>query len=98
MLKALYVRILICGESLWRSRDTVMAANSALLIVSLSGCDLISMWVVVCVCGLTMDAPNEGFPVFWEPSVYMKLFGFHVARKDLSWRCGGRCVGFSMFG
>ncbi len=84
MLKALSVRIWICGESLWRSRATVMAASSALLIVCLSGCDL----VVVCVCGLTMDAPNVGFPVLWEPSVYMKLFGFHAARKELSGRCG----------
>jgi len=23
------------------------------------------MWVVVYVCGLTVDAPNAGFPVFW---------------------------------
>ena len=50
-------------------------ANSAMSIVCLSGCDLISMWVVDCVCGLTMDAPNVGFSIFWDPSVYMKLSG-----------------------
>ena len=65
-----------------------MAANSAQLIMCLFVCDLISMWEVVCVCGLTMDAPDVGFPVFWDPSVYMKLFGFHDARNGLSGRCG----------
>ncbi len=84
MLKALSVRIWICGESLWRSRATVMAANSALLIVCLSGWDLIPMWVVVCVCGLTMDAPSVGFPAFFDPSMYMKMSGFHAAWTGLS--------------
>jgi len=65
IMKALSVRIWICNESLWRSRATVVAANSALSIVCLYGCDLISMWVVVCVCGLTMDTPNVGFPIFF---------------------------------
>jgi hypothetical protein len=49
----------------------VIAINSAMLIVCLSCCDLTSICVVVCVEGLTMDAPSVGFPVFWEPSVYM---------------------------
>ena len=98
MLKALSVRIWICGESLCRSRATVIVSSSAMLIVCLFGCDLISMWVVICVCGLTMDAPGVGFPGFGEPSVYMKLIGFHAARKDLSGRCGGRGVWFGMFG
>ena len=43
---------------------SVIAVNSALLIVCLSGCDLTSMRVVVCVEGLTIDAPSVGFPVF----------------------------------
>ncbi len=98
MLKALSVRILICGEFLWRSRATVMAANSALFIACLSGCDLISMWVVVCDRGLIMDAPIVGFPVFGDPSVYIKLSGFHVAWNGLSGRRGGRHVGLCMFG
>ena len=75
-----------------------MAANSALLIVCLPGCDLISMWLVVCVCGLTMDAPNMGFPIFWDLLVYIKLSRFHDARNGLSGRCGGWYVGLCMFG
>ena len=98
MLKALFVKIWICVESLWRSRTTAMAANSAMLIVGLSGCDLISMCVVVCVCELTIDAPSLGFPVFWDPSVYMKLSGFHAARNGLSGGCWGLCVSLGMFG
>ena len=93
MLKALSVRIWICVESLWRFRATAMAASSALLIVCPSGCDLISICVVVCVCGLTIDAPNFGFPVVWDPSVYMKLFGLQAARNGLSGRRWGRFVG-----
>jgi hypothetical protein len=75
-----------------------MAANSALLIVCLSSCDLLSMWVLACVFGLTMDAPNVGFPVLGDPSVYMKLSGFHAARNGRSGRCGGCCVGSCRFG
>jgi len=55
---------------LWRSMATVMAADSALLTVCLSGCNLISTWVVVFVCGLTIDALNVGFPVFLSVCVY----------------------------
>ena len=75
-----------------------MLANSALLIVCLYGRDLISMWVVVCVCWLTMDVPNVGFPIFGDPSVYMNLSEFHAVRYGLSGRCGGRYVGSSMYG
>jgi len=50
---------------------SVIVVSSALLITCLSGRDLMSMCVVVCVEGLTMDAPSVGFPVFLEPSVYM---------------------------
>ena len=76
----------------------VMAANSALLIACLSGCDLISIWLVVCVCALTMDAPNVGLPVSGDLSVYMKLYGFHAARNGMSGNFGGQCVGLRMFG
>ncbi len=43
---------------------SVIVVSSALLIVCLLGCDLTYMCVVVCVEGLTMDAPSVGFPVF----------------------------------
>ena len=49
----------------------VIVVSSALLVVCLSGCDLTSMCVVVFVVGLTIDAPSIGFPLFWEPSLYM---------------------------
>jgi hypothetical protein len=61
----------------------VIVVSSALLIACLSGCDLTSMCVVVCVEWLTMDAPSAGFSVFWEPSVYMSLCGFHAAWNGL---------------
>ena len=60
-----------------------MAASSAMLIVGLSVCDLISAFVVIWVCGLTTDAPRMGLPTFYEPSVYMKSYGFHAAWKGL---------------
>ena len=60
-----------------------MAANSALFIVCLFGCDLISMSVIVCVCWLTMDAPSVGFPVFYL-SIYMRPSGFHAAWNSLN--------------
>jgi hypothetical protein len=75
----------------------VKAINSALLIVCLSGYDLISMRVVVCVCGLTMDAPSVGFPVFY-PSVYKNLFGFHATWNGLNECFWGLCVGLCMSG
>jgi hypothetical protein len=49
-----------------------MTASSDLLIVCLSGCDLISIWMVVWVCGFTMDASSVGFPDLCDPSIYMK--------------------------
>ena len=61
----------------------VIDVSWALLIVCLSGCDLTSICVVVCMEGLTMEAPNLGFSVFWEPTVYMKSFGFHAAWNGL---------------
>ena len=71
MLKALYVRMWSLGVSWYSSSVTVIDVRSALLIVCLSGCNLTSICVVVCMEGLTMDAPSVGFPVFLEPSVYM---------------------------
>jgi len=47
MLKAQSATSWICGDSLQRSRATVMAASSAPLIVSLSFFDLIPICVVV---------------------------------------------------
>ena len=48
---------------------TVIAARSALLIVCLSFCDLISMCVMVCVRGLTTSAPSVLLPWTCEPSL-----------------------------
>ena len=47
----------------------MVAASSALFIVCLSGCDFISMWVVVLVVGPAMEAPSVGLTVICEPSV-----------------------------
>ncbi len=69
MLKALSVKMERVWSFLLDFSAKVMAASSARLIVCLSGCDFISMCVVVCVLGLTMDAPKVGLPVTREPSV-----------------------------
>ena len=63
MLKALSVRIERVWSYLFTSSARVIAAYSARLIVCLSGCDLISMCVVVCVVRFAMDAPSAGLPV-----------------------------------
>ena len=54
-----------------------MAASSALFVVCCSGCDLMSMCVVVSVFGLVTPPPSVGFPFACEPSVYTKSLGFH---------------------
>ena len=69
MLNALSVKIERVCSCLLAFRARVMAASSALLMVCLSGCDFISMCVVVWVLGLTMDAPIIGLAVTREPSV-----------------------------
>ncbi len=69
MLKALAVRIERFLSYLLASSARAIAANSARLIVCVSCCDLISMCVVVCVVGFTMDAPSVGLPVTRDPSV-----------------------------
>ena len=71
MLNALSVRMVIVGSFLCRSRAVMIAASSALLMVWRSGCDLISMCVVVPVLGSTTEAPSVWFPFIWDPSVYM---------------------------
>ncbi len=69
MLKALSVKMERVWLFLFASRAKVMAASSARFMVCLSGCDFISICVVVCVFGLTMDAPKVGLTVTREPSV-----------------------------
>ena len=79
MLKALSVRIESAWWSFLASNAMVIAASSVRLIVCLSGCYLISICVVVCVFGFTVDAPIVGLPVSRDPSVKMKSVGFHAA-------------------
>ncbi len=69
MLKALYVSIERMWSFLLASSTNAMAASSAWIMICLSGCDFISICVVVWVQGLTMDAPRVGLPVTREPSV-----------------------------
>ena len=64
---------------------TAMAASSAMLIVCLSGCDLMSMCVMVFVLGFPTPAPSVGFPFTCEPSVYMKSRGFHLRLCGVVW-------------
>ncbi len=61
MLKALSVNMERVWLCLLAYRVRVMAASSARLIVCLSGCDFISICVVVCVFGSTMDALRWGY-------------------------------------
>ncbi len=69
MLKAQFVNMERVWLCLLAFRARVMAASSARFIVCLSGCDFISICVVVCVLGFTMDSPKVGLPVAREPSV-----------------------------
>ncbi len=69
MLKALSVSTKRVGLFLLASSASVMAASSARFMVCLSGCDFISICVVVWVFGLTMDTPKMGLLVIREPSV-----------------------------
>ena len=72
-----------------------MAASSALLIVCRSGCDLMSMCVMVFVLGFTTPAPSVGFPLTCEPSVYMKSRGFHLLLCYVVWSIVGlECRGW----
>ena len=49
----------------------MIVVSSALHIVCLSGCDLTSIYVVVCVEGSTMDASSVGFLFFLAVRVYV---------------------------
>ena len=69
MLKALSMSIERVCSFLLASSASVMAASSARFMVCRSGCDFISICVVVWVLGLTMDAPRMGLPVTREPSM-----------------------------
>ena len=69
MLKALSINIERVWSFLLASSASVMAASFALFMVCLSGCDFISICVVVWVLGLTMDALMMGLPVTREPCV-----------------------------
>ena len=69
MLKALSLSIERIGFSRFASSARMIAVRSARLIVCRSYCDLISMCVVVCVAGSTIDAPSVELPGIWDPSV-----------------------------
>ena len=69
MPKALLVRIERDGSCLCWSSAVVMAASLALLMVCLSGCDFISMCVMVLCLGSISDAPSVGLPVICDPSL-----------------------------
>ena len=69
MLKALSISIERVWSSLLASTAIVIAANSARLILCLSGWNFILICVVVWVLGLTIDAPMVGLSVTWDPSV-----------------------------
>ena len=78
ILKALSVSIERVGTHLLVSGAIVRAVSSARLIVCRSGCELISICVVVYKIGFIIDAPSVELPVTWDPSVQMKLVGHHV--------------------
>ena len=63
MLKALSVSVERVCSCLLASSAMVMATSFARFMACLSGCDFISILVVVLVFGLTMDAPRTGLPV-----------------------------------
>ena len=69
MIKALYVSIGSVRFSLVASRARVIAVSSDRLMVCRSVCDLISMYVIVCVVEYTIDAPSVGLPVVWDTFV-----------------------------
>ena len=78
MMKALSVNIERVWFCLLTSSVIVMAASSDRFIVCLSGCNFISICMVVRVLRLIMDAPRMWLPVARDPSVYMKSVGFHA--------------------
>ena len=83
MQNELFVRMLMWSVVFSCLNATAMAANSAILIGCLSGCDLMSMCVMEFVFGFTTPAPSMGLPLTYEPSAYMKSRGFHNRLCDL---------------
>ena len=69
MLKAISVIIERVWSFLLASSARVISASSARFMVCLFGCEFISIFVVVWVIGLTVDAPRVGLHVRREPSV-----------------------------
>ena len=69
MHNELSVRMLIWSSLFSCLSATAMATSSALLIVGLSGCDLMSMCVMEFALGFTTPAPSVGFPLTCEPFV-----------------------------
>ncbi len=57
MQNELYVKMLMWSDVFSCLSATTMAASSAMLIVCLSGCDLMSMCVMEFVLGFTTPAP-----------------------------------------
>jgi hypothetical protein len=69
MQNELFARILLWSAVFPCLSATAVAANSALFIVCLSGCDLMSLCVMEFVLGFTTLAPRMRLPLAWEPSV-----------------------------
>ncbi len=66
----------------------MIADNSALLMVCRSSWDLISMWMVMPVLELTIDAPSVGFPVFFSVRVdatFRAPHGLELFEGVLKW-------------
>ena len=85
MQDELSVRMLIWSSVFSCLSATAMAASSALLIVCRSGCDLMSMCVMMFLLEFNIPAPIVGFPLTCEPSVYMKSSGFHLRLCCVVW-------------
>ena len=69
MQNELSVRMLIWSSVFPFLCAAAIAASSALLVVCLSGCELMSMCVMEFVLGFITPAPSVGFPLTCEPSV-----------------------------
>jgi len=75
ILNALSVNRERIGFSLFASSAMVIAVSSAQLMVWRSDCVLISMCVVVCVVGSTIDDPSVSLPVIWEEDLSLQRRG-----------------------
>ena len=79
MQKRLSVSICTVSSLADSRRATMMLASSALLIVCLSDCDLISI-LMVRSSGNTTAPPKVGLPDIFEPSVYINLVLSQIGR------------------